>query len=340
MKIRVRNFQSIADADLQLDGFVVITGGSNVGKTALIRSIEAAFFGLPGDYYVRNNESQCGVRIVDPEFDIEWRKVPTKKKKPGLETSLKVNGVLHTKIGRDHAKLTEVAGFTEIQVTGTRIRPQIAKQHDPIFLITENESAVAEIFKMLGRADVVTSAQQMARSDLKSADQETKVREKDRDRYLEEGAALNWVVDRRQEYNSVKANFDTTADSIKYKQATLDVIKAYSNIPPELIVPDLPALTLDQSKFGTLDLLYTYQDLKSEEDIVIPNEPSIPTDPREQLALIDRVTRFEKSKREDIQGEVDLNGLTLRLNVDLAAKECMEKELKICPTCERPFDGH
>ena len=54
VRIHVKNFQSIADANLVVDRFTVITGANNSGKTALIRAVQGVFANSSGDAYVRH----------------------------------------------------------------------------------------------------------------------------------------------------------------------------------------------------------------------------------------------------------------------------------------------
>ena len=63
MKIRVRNYQAIADASLEVEGFTAVTGRSNIGKSGLIRAISAILFGNPGEDYIRRGADFTGGAI-------------------------------------------------------------------------------------------------------------------------------------------------------------------------------------------------------------------------------------------------------------------------------------
>jgi len=65
MRVRVEDFQSLQSVDFTATGLTVITGASNIGKTALIRAIEGALFGKPGDYYIKHGEHTTKVRLQD-----------------------------------------------------------------------------------------------------------------------------------------------------------------------------------------------------------------------------------------------------------------------------------
>ena len=63
MKVTVENFQSIKRAEIDVDGFTVITGPNNSGKTALMRAIRGAFQNAPGSAFIRHGEKECRVEV-------------------------------------------------------------------------------------------------------------------------------------------------------------------------------------------------------------------------------------------------------------------------------------
>jgi len=179
MRVRIRHFQALDDVTFEIEGFTVLTGRTNLGKSAVIRAMAAMLFGLPGESYVAHGAPWVGGSIKDDGLEIVWRKVPTSTRNPNLQPMLKINGVLHTKIGREHQKLTTDLGLVEIETSQDRLRPQIAQQHDLIFLIFHSNTVVAEVFKTLGRVDVITSAQGMAKKDRAGFVSKRKIRVED-----------------------------------------------------------------------------------------------------------------------------------------------------------------
>lgn len=179
MKVAVKKFQSLESVSIEVDGFTVITGQSNLGKSAFVRAVAAALFGFPGDHYIRHGAAQCAVGMNDNGVVLKWYKTAAGKSNSQRSTFIEINGTKHSKIGKEHAQLTEPLGFKEIETSLPRLRPQVAFQHDPIFLLAENPTIVAEVLKMLGRADVVTEAQRLAKRDYRDAESKGKVRETD-----------------------------------------------------------------------------------------------------------------------------------------------------------------
>src|SRR5712691_5595710 len=152
MRIKVQNFQSIAKADLEISGLTVITGESDIGKTAVLRAVAAVVFGLPGDYYIRDGETACGVRLEDENLSVKW--IKTTRPTPKIQNGLEINGVVHSRAARDHADLLKVHGFRELkEIKDLKAnRPQFARQDDGVFLVSETEGTRAEVLRLLSRA--------------------------------------------------------------------------------------------------------------------------------------------------------------------------------------------
>ena len=62
MKLIVENFQSLKKAEIEIPiGFTSITGPSDIGKSAIVRAFQAAVFGWPSYWFVRNGSPYCHV---------------------------------------------------------------------------------------------------------------------------------------------------------------------------------------------------------------------------------------------------------------------------------------
>lgn len=330
MKVKVKNYQAIANAELTLEGLTVITGRSNIGKTALMRAIRAAFFGNPGDYYIREGEDYAGVALEDGTDKIVWRKVRTPS--PAKQTALQVNGKTHTKLGRDHGKLTEELGVFELSVGGKALSPQFARQHDPIFLLTESDTAAAEVFKMLGRVDVITTAQAAAKRDLKSAESTLKVRETDREKALRLRDELAAVPGQRAAFNQLRKRTESLLQGLEEKQRARQKLLLLGTMAPRKVLnlPDYDPESLTKLR----RMLIRLQELKPRN---LPNQ--VPQVKALQAAadLRSKLQQYRKFQEAEILQEGER--LQLEQEITQAEQEMRQKEqeLSICPTCKRTF---
>lgn len=336
-KLRVRNYQAIGDVTLDLTGLTVITGRSNLGKSALIRAAESMLFGNPGDHYVKRGEQWTGGTIilhdVSPELKIGWRKVPAEHRKPNLQPSLTINGIQHTKIGRDHKQLTAPYGIIELETSAGRLRPQVANQHDPVFLVTENETAVAEVFKVLGRVDVITEAQRLARTDLKKTGDLKDIRKHDRKRAEERWRELDYVPVLKNQLEKTSWGARHLQSKAKELRQRQEQLKELQQLEPRL-VPKPPVLPDLRPKVSTAALLKELNELTPRN---IPTPPQLTTPDRRAESLMGNLQTLT---REIEQVRLSMRDHEVTLGLLQEEKATMEKELGTCPTCKRRFDGH
>lgn len=330
MRVVVKNYQSIASADLEFKGFTAVTGKTNLGKSALVRAIQGALFGQAGDAFVRRGTDQAAVGIVfDDKTEVKWYKVAVKA--PGRETQLIVNGQRHTKLGKDHPKLTEPIGTKEIETTAGTLRPQIANQHDLIFLLAQNETVVAEAFKVLGRGDVIARARELAKRDWGRTVAEQKMRTDDLALKGKDLQRYDWVPALKLKVEqTVAAQVQVAAKEAKAmlvlkKTADLRGLKV-------VVVPAMdPERVVDTSrlvKIGTLKVLRTM--------------PTIPTMVQDRVidpSRLNKLVALQAERRNEAEASTALQrsrGDLEQLELDATA---LEKELGACPACGRAF-GH
>lgn len=324
MKIAVSNFQSLQKTSLEYDGFSVVTGESNKGKSALIRAAGGAIFGIPGDHYVRwgTSASAVGVRF-DDTLTIKWQKVPADKKRPGLETTLDVNGVAHTKLGKDHFGVLDDLGFLKISTAAGDILPQVAGQFDKAFLLDVNETVVAEVFKVLGRGDVVTSARDSARKDLAKNKSELKVRESDLDASRKSVAQRVWVRQMSKDVEDTLRDLSVAAEKDRVREGCRNLLQ--SKIPE--VIPEVPTLPALDDKIRIL------QGIKDYKEINIPEIPECVEPP--SLGMLVKVQGWmEEGVRLDSEGIL----LNQRLEESKKELKALEDSLGACPTCGKSFE--
>ena len=97
--IKIKNFQSLSEADLQLeDGLTIVTGATNNGKSAIVRAIETAVFNSGVDEYIK-----AGTDGLDIQLDNGTNRVAYHRKTKGRvdKTTYQFNdGEVQQKVGR------------------------------------------------------------------------------------------------------------------------------------------------------------------------------------------------------------------------------------------------
>lgn len=181
MKVEITNFQSIAHAELEVEGLTVLVGKSNIGKSAVIRAVSGALGNLEGDTFVREGDdiTHCEVHLEVPAsqgrgaLDLTWRK-------GGSYNDYDVNGEELRSVGRGAPEHVAKAGFFPLEVgRDQKLSVQVADQFDPLFLLDDQGSVAAEAISDVERLTTVQDALRSCDSDRRSAKATKKVRTKD-----------------------------------------------------------------------------------------------------------------------------------------------------------------
>jgi len=169
MKVGIENYQSIEKVEFDIEGFTVMVGTSNTGKSAIRRAIEGALWNQLGEKFVRTGQKSCEVKLEDGEHTIIWRKGGR-----GVN-EYEIDGELKTKVDRAGAiELGSEIGFGEMRVGDVVLRPQMGVQESHMFLINTVGSAVSDVISEITRLDVIHHASRAASLDLDRAKREVK----------------------------------------------------------------------------------------------------------------------------------------------------------------------
>lgn len=181
--VRIKNYQSIADAEFEPGALTVIVGDNDAGKSAILRALHAAFFNETGAGFITKGEETATVDIAfHDDVWLRWRK----KREGGAYyelARLDVNGERHpdetqkfTKLGaKVPPKVAQALRIARIEVDKSlTITPQVQWQDEYYFLVDKPEGQVARALAKMTKLDVVVTAQQLIRTDLKRTRAELK----------------------------------------------------------------------------------------------------------------------------------------------------------------------
>jgi predicted ATPase len=177
-KVKIKNFQSIKEVDFEVDGFTVIVGKNNIGKSAVVRAIDSALINQVGKEFIRRGETSAEV-YLDYEGQKKTSGLKLEWKKSGSSSSYTVNGKVFTKLGRAVPPPIIEAGFDHMSIGDTKISPLVAHQFEPLFLLDKPGSVVTEVLSSLYDLNVFSQADDACQKDLKIQKSLLKIREAD-----------------------------------------------------------------------------------------------------------------------------------------------------------------
>lgn len=202
-KVRVRNFQSIKDASIKVDGLTVVTGANNSGKTALMRAIRGVFENSPYGSLLRKDEDKI---TVDIEFgdgqNVTWEKGPK-------DNAYIINGYKIAGVGRGAPEELKDLGIFPIVAANNLVWPQIASQFDgTIFLLNRSGAVLAEALSDVEKVGKLTSALRLSEKDRRSVGSELKVR-------VEDLKAQEIKVERFKDFDKVEEQLEDLVEQKK-----------------------------------------------------------------------------------------------------------------------------
>ena len=174
MKVRVENFQSIADQTLEIRGLTAITGPNNSGKSALIRAIRGVFQNTPGSSFVRHGASESRVTVtLDSGESVVWGK--------GRKPWYQINGQDPIYPGKEvPEEVASLLGVSSVLLGGEAVWPNIASQLvGQVFLLDRPPSVLAEAVSDVERVAKLNEALRTAESDKRALSASLKVRKAD-----------------------------------------------------------------------------------------------------------------------------------------------------------------
>jgi DNA repair exonuclease SbcCD ATPase subunit len=182
VRVRVKNFQSIEDAEVLIDGFTSISGPNHSGKTALLRAIRGLFTNASPGPLLRTGEASLSVEI---EFDdgttILWEKGSERPGGKGKGVNrYTLNGKALSSVGRGVPPEVEALGVCAVSAGNNTIWPQIAEQFGgTVFLLNRSGAVVAEALSDVEKVGKLTAALRLSEKDKRSSSSELKVRRGD-----------------------------------------------------------------------------------------------------------------------------------------------------------------
>ena len=301
MKVKVENFQSIKEAEIEIKGLTVITGENSIGKSAMARALSGVFTNTRGDSHVRNGEKYSSVFV---DFG-DGNKVLWEKGK-GVNR-YEVNGQLIPKAGSGVPQEVQDLGVKSIEVDGKDLSPQIAKQFETIFLLDLPPSVLSSALSDVERIQALEQASSMARSDIRNMTSRLKIKREDLDVSRVKATAFEGYDPSYIENLDNKEHLKNEAEKSLTQVENLALKREKLSNAQEIITPingvHLPHLSLDE-KYNIPQLEKDYKRrVKGKlmegilgvglSEVEIPDVPQITdTDELERLSI-----RREKLKR-------------------------------------------
>jgi DNA repair exonuclease SbcCD ATPase subunit len=145
VRLTGKNFQSWADFDLTIDGLTILTGPSDVGKSAIFRALKGVLRNeLPAEF-VRNGQDDP----MEITVEIDSHKVTATRKRKGSTTYV-IDGQDYAKLARAAPDDLKKLNFNEVLIGDFDFDPIFGRQNAAQFLIDPLTYKPQEVNAILG----------------------------------------------------------------------------------------------------------------------------------------------------------------------------------------------
>lgn len=347
-KVKIKNFQSVAQTEFEIEGFTVIVGKNNIGKSAIIRSIDAALTNRTGSDFIRHGEKQTEVSVEHEKLKIDWKK--------GGKASYKVNGESFSALNRGVPKPLTEAGFKRIELNSIKLNPLLAGQFNPLFLLDETGSVITEALSHIYNLDLPSRADDLCQKELKSAKNLQKIRKQDLEKVEEHlevykdfdkiKSAVEELSNLEDKHEALKAEIDKITE---YESELQTLSKELTTLKPLLTV-EIPDISHTKEKIEDIKQIYAWEnDLivlskaikswkNSEEDLKrIDDFETILHNLQEFISSMNQLKKYHDDFRETALSAKEARDLLPSVQEELEKAEKEKAEIKACPLCKRPF---
>jgi len=256
-RISIKNFQSIGNIEFDINGFTVLVGKNNIGKSAVVRAIMFALTNQQGTDFIRKGTKECEVGIVKDAFNLVWKK--------GSGAVYLINGEKFSKIKGIPQPIIN-AGFKPVELGDQKVCPLFAEQFEPNFLLNQTGSKVAEALSAMYKLDLITLADELCQKELRSAKNLLKTREEDLvivDKQLEKFKGFEAIKKQHQEIRSLEKRCEELRKEIdvvqSFESRLKEIATEIKRLEPlkKIEVPDSKTCNQKLVRFQEIQRFYT-----------------------------------------------------------------------------------
>jgi hypothetical protein len=170
MELTLKDFQGWKEAELTVEGFTVVTGSSNRGKSALTRALKAVLRNgiTEGNVRLGSKEARVGLTLDDHGL------IEASRTRKG-SASYVVNGEEFAALGGKIPPVMADWGYQPVEVSGVKIDPIFAGQFDPQFLLSSSPAETSAILNAFSSTERLDRGKKVLKGKVSEVDSEAKL---------------------------------------------------------------------------------------------------------------------------------------------------------------------
>jgi len=168
--LQLYNFQRFKNQSITLKGFVVIEGQSNLGKSSIRRALGTVTQNIWDASFVAKGSKNTKINLETDDIQISCTK-GTANEFIILKAGKRAE---YNKAGKDIPKEIIASGFSPLVVGKDKINLLIAKQYDPLFMVSYSDAMNTKILNTVFDVDTLEKANELVIKDIVSNKRELK----------------------------------------------------------------------------------------------------------------------------------------------------------------------
>ncbi|EJF06583.1 hypothetical protein ThvES_00013500 [Thiovulum sp. ES] len=165
MLLKIKNFQSISNAVLDLSGFTVIEGKTDTGKSAVRRALELLLYNQWDKSDITKGASDTEVTLVIDDRNI------ISIRKPSNTYITVIDGIkkVHNKIGKSVPDDIRALGFKWLETNIYSYNLHVSRQpvNEPLFMTSFSDKEITQIFSSIFKVDNYDYANTLVKRDIR-----------------------------------------------------------------------------------------------------------------------------------------------------------------------------
>lgn len=318
MKVNIKNYQAIKEAELEFDkGLTVIVGSSNNGKSSIIRAIEAAINNKGGSDFINYGSDHCQVTIEDGQNKIVWS-----KHRNSAKSYYDIDGQVLNKIGQKQIEdVGKTLDMPEIIVNNDKFRLNFWKQLDFPFLVGKTHYQLFDFISkskdqeiMSNLLDETADRHKETKKELSEVNTKINTRTKDI-------ADLEEEIESLSKYESF--DIDTYEKIVYLVKEIKDATTLYETLPEKI----------EEQKAAVSEINFAIRqkhDIISKAESLVSEIETVDADIKDIKSML---LGIEEIDHRVIKSEESLKKISEDLRKESKALESFD----VCPFCQQPL---
>lgn len=352
-RLELRNFQSIAQADLELGDWTALVGESDVGKSAVLRALWCLLTNARGEWFIRQGEPQCEVAVtLDSGTLVAWTKPRGRMASYIVRIGDDVQAFAPPPGAGMPDEVRALLPMT-IEVAGDELMPGFQRQHEAPFLLADTARHRAQVLGEFDGTNLLLAADGAVRRVQREASAEATQARAAATNFRAEAARFSWLEDALPAAEAAHGSLERATGLQSTMNAQNRVLEALEGIGSEEagveallsrigdLAPGIAALDRAGTALMRAGLI---ADTGTQARHVVERAERLaavpPTDLRPQEAALERLAAGQTLLVEAVIRESQARDLALETERVQASAAAAWRELvghagEPCPTCGR-----